>query len=212
MVWSYSYLEGETFETLDWYSPESILDMSFSVAQIIEAQLYAFYGQFSECFNLADFPDVLYYLPPSERPLFLSAAGVPVDTDAHSVGNYDCFSGLCAVIRHRIKQRSLEQVKSAAELFNWTIDFGLLTCETKSSAVVKVGSVAEVGPSWVLANSQLAQLRLLQRNRPAPMTRLTRPYNRATRLVRDGWSIHHANCRRASIPAAGERHRLGHCP
>ncbi len=49
-------------------------------------------------------------------------------------------------IRHRLDQQSLEQIKLAAELFNWTIDFGLFCCDTKACAVIRIGSVVEVGP------------------------------------------------------------------
>ena len=48
--------------------------------------------------------------------------------------------------RHRLDQRSLEQIKLAAELFNWTIDFGLSCCDTNAQAVIRVGSVEEVAP------------------------------------------------------------------
>jgi len=79
--------------------------------------------------------------------MFLKAAGAATeDADFSSIENYDCFSGLCAVIRHRLDQRSLEQIKLAAELFNWTIDFGLDSCDTNAHAVLRVGSVEDVAP------------------------------------------------------------------
>jgi hypothetical protein len=85
-------------------------------------------------------------LQPSEVAVFLKAAGAPDDADFSSIENYDCFSGLCAAIRQRLDQRSLEEIKLAAELFNWTIDFGLSCCDTNASAVIRVGSAEEVAP------------------------------------------------------------------
>ena len=81
-----------------------------------------------------------------EVAVFLKAVGAPDDADYSSIENYDCFSGLCAVIRHHLDQRSLEQLKLAAKLFNWTIDCGLFLCDTTGHAVIKVGSAADVAP------------------------------------------------------------------
>jgi hypothetical protein len=50
------------------------------------------------------------------------------------------------VIRQRLEERSLEQIKLAAELFNWTIECGLFLADTKAQAVLRVGSVGEVAP------------------------------------------------------------------
>lgn len=72
--------------------------------------------------------------------------GAPENADFQSIKNYDCFAGLCAVIRHRLGQQSLERIKQAAELFNWTIEFGLFCCDTKARTELRVGSVVEVGP------------------------------------------------------------------
>ena len=91
-------------------------------------------------------PDVLEQLDPSEVAAFRKAAGAPEDTAFSTIGNYDCFSGLCAVIRQRLEQRSLEQIKLAAELFNWTIECGLDLADTKAQAVLRVGFVGEVAP------------------------------------------------------------------
>jgi hypothetical protein len=108
--------------------------------------LSLFYGEFWEWFNLAEFPGVLEQLEPSEVAVFLKAAGAPDDADFTSSENYDCFSGLRAVIRHRLDQRSIEQIKLAAELFNWTIECGMDLCDTKACAVIRVGSAEEVAP------------------------------------------------------------------
>jgi hypothetical protein len=113
--------------------------------------LYEFYADFSEWFNSADFPDVEEQLEPSEKAVFLKAAGAPDDWDpgpdnASSMDDYDSFSGLRAVIRHRLDQRSLEQINLAADLFNWTIEFGLFCCDTNAHAVLRVGFVEEVAP------------------------------------------------------------------
>ncbi len=83
---------------------------------------------------------------PSETAVFLKAAGAPDGADFSSIENYDCFSGLRGVIRHRLDQRSLEQIKLAAELFNWTIDCGLFLAEGNAKAVLRIGPVEEVAP------------------------------------------------------------------
>jgi hypothetical protein len=146
LVWSYSNTDAYTLEYCDWYSPSSFDHMQFEVSQFIRDQLDEFYAEFSEWFNLAEFPDVEEQFLPPEKPVFLRAAGAPADTDFGEIENYDCFSGLCAVIRYRLDQRSLGDLKEAAELFNWTIDFGLFCCDTKASAVVRMGSADDVAP------------------------------------------------------------------
>ena len=146
LVWWYSETAAYTMESCEWYSPDSFGPLSFSVAQFIQGQLNSFYAEFSEYFNLAEFPDVDEQFEPSEAAVFLKAAGAPDDADFSAIENYDCFSGLCAVIRHRLDQRSLEQIKLAAELFNWTIDCGLFCHDTNAHAVIRVGSVEDVAP------------------------------------------------------------------
>lgn len=146
LVWSCSDTDDYTLESCDWYSADSFGDLRLSASQFIRDQLDLFYTEFSEWFNLAEFPDVEEQLQPPEVAVFLKAAGAPDDADFRSIENYDCFSGVRAVIRHRLDQRSLEQIKLAAELFNWAIDFGLSCCDTKACAVIRVGSVEEVAP------------------------------------------------------------------
>ena len=146
LVWSLSDTDGYTLESCDWCSADSIGYVYFLTSQFIKDQLDLFYGLFSECFNLAEYPDVLEQLQPHEVALFLKAAEAPDNTDFSTLEDYDCFSGLCAVIRHRLEQRSLEQIKLAAELFNWTIDCGLFVRDTNAHAVLRVGSVEEVAP------------------------------------------------------------------
>jgi hypothetical protein len=147
IVWSYSNTDEFTLEECNWYYTESFANLHFSACQFIGNQLDLFYAEFSEWFNLAKFPDVEQQLQPCEKAVFLKAAGAPDDADFRSIENYDCFSGLRSIIRYRLDQRSLEQIKLAAELFNWTIDFGLFLCDTKASAVIRIGSLEEVGPS-----------------------------------------------------------------
>jgi hypothetical protein len=145
LVWSYSDTTAYTLESCDWCSTDSFGPL-LSASQFIRDQLDLFYSEFSGWFNLAEFPDVMEQLQPSEVAVFLKAAGAPDDTDFSSIENYDCFSGLCAVIRHRLDQRSLEQIKLAAELFNWTIDCGLSCYETNARCVIRIGSAEEVAP------------------------------------------------------------------
>jgi hypothetical protein len=146
LVWSYSYTDAATLESCDWYTADSLWHFHLSVSQFINLELREFYAEFSEWFNVADFPDVGEQLLESETAVFLKGAGAPENADFDSVENYDCFSGLCAVIRHRLDQRSLEQIKLAAELFNWIIYFGLFCCDTKAWAIIRVGSIVDVAP------------------------------------------------------------------
>jgi hypothetical protein len=147
LVWSLSDTDAYTLESCDWCSTDSIGHFYFLTGQFIQDQLDLFYGLFSELLNLAESPDVLEQLQPSEVAMFLKAAGAPDNTDFSTIENYDCFSGLYAVIRHRLEQPSLEQIKLAAELFNWTIECGLFLADTNAQAILRVGSVAEVAPS-----------------------------------------------------------------
>jgi hypothetical protein len=110
LVWSYSNTDAYTLEYCDWYSPSSFEHMQFEVSQFIGDQLDEFYAEFSEWFNLAEFPDVEEQLLPPEKPVFLRAAGAPADVDFGEIENYDSFSGLRAVIRYRLDQRSLEHL------------------------------------------------------------------------------------------------------
>jgi hypothetical protein len=127
-------------------------------SEFIRDQLESFYGQFSEWFNLAQFPDLEQQLQKSELAVFAKAAGGTDSSGPRSAGNYDCFSGLRAVIRERLLERSLEQIKLAAELFNWTIEFGLACCDNDARAVIKIGSAGDVAP--VLLDRILSRLPL----------------------------------------------------
>jgi hypothetical protein len=146
IVWSYSDTDAYTLESCDLSSADSLGALHLLASQFIRDQLDLFYAEFSEWFNLAEFPDVEEQLQPSEVAAFLKAAGAPDDSDFRSIENYDCFCGLRAVIRHRLDQHSFEEIKLAAELFNWTIDFGLSGCDTNACAVIRIGSAEEVAP------------------------------------------------------------------
>jgi hypothetical protein len=146
IVWSYSDNTADAFESCDWYAPDSFWRLHFSVRDFIERQLRTFYMMFSEWFNFAEYPYVEEQLDPPEVIVFRRGAGAPADADVCEIGNYDCFEGLRAVLRHRLDQESLEQTKQAAELFNWMIDFGLFLSEEKATAVVKVESLETFAP------------------------------------------------------------------
>ena len=90
------------------------MSVYFSTSQFIEKELDNFYADFSDWFNLAEYPDIEEQLEPSEVMVFLKAARAPDDTDFSSKKNHDCFSGLREIIRHRLDQRSLDQIKLAA--------------------------------------------------------------------------------------------------
>jgi len=104
LVWSYSDTDACTLESCDWYSADSFGHFRLSASQFIGDQLDLFYAEFSEWFNLAEFPDVEEQLQPSEVAVFLKAAGAPDDADFSSIENYDCFLGLRAVIHYRLDQ------------------------------------------------------------------------------------------------------------
>jgi hypothetical protein len=146
LLWSYSDTDAYTLESCDWYSADSFGHLFVSASQVIESQLSLLNGEFWEFLNLAEFLDIEEQLQPSEVAVFLKAAGAPDDADFRSIDGYDCFSGLGAVIRCRLNQRSLEQIKLAAGLFNWTVEFGLFSCDTNAHFALSVGSVEEVAP------------------------------------------------------------------
>ena len=98
LVWSLSDTDAYTLECLDWYDAGSLSNVQILTAQFIEGQLDLFGGLFGESFSLAEYPDVLDQLQPPEIALFLKAADAPEDTDFSSVGDYDCYSGLCSII------------------------------------------------------------------------------------------------------------------
>ena len=145
LAWCLSDTDAYTMEQCEWSSPDSSSLLQFYVAEFIEHQLDSFYAEFSECFNLAEFPDVAEQLRDCEVSTFLASAGAPADADVSSIED-DCFFGLRGVIRSCLKQGGLRQLKRAAELFNWTIDCGLFNAETHCRAEVRVGSVEEVAP------------------------------------------------------------------
>ena len=160
LVWSYSYTDAYTLEDCEWFTHDSLWHLHFCVSQFINNQLDEFYEEFSEWFNGADFPDVEEELLPSEVAVFLKGAGAPENADFDSIPQHHCFPGLRAVIRHRLEQRSLEQIELAADLFNWTIEFGLFCCQTTACAVIKIGSVVEVAPDLLERILDLVQDRL----------------------------------------------------
>jgi hypothetical protein len=147
LVWSYRDINGYTLESCKWYNSDQFRDLHFAAGKFIRDQLSQFYAEFSEWFNLADFPDVVEQMEASEVPVFIRVAGFA--GDGSTIEYCDSFSGLRAVIRCRIDQFSLEQIKMAAALFNWTIDFGLDLCDAHASAEIQIGSVEEVAPNML---------------------------------------------------------------
>jgi hypothetical protein len=142
LVWCLSDTNAYTLETCDWCTPKSFGLLQLSVAEFIRDQLDGTYADFSEWFNLAEFPDVAEHLDPGEMSFYLEAARANADVDAVE----DCFLGLRAVIFRRLEERSLEQTKRAAELFNWTIECGLSQADANVRVEVRVGRVEEVAP------------------------------------------------------------------
>jgi hypothetical protein len=145
LVWSLSATDAYTLERCDWYSVDSF-QLHCSVAQFIRDQLDLVYSQFSEWLNLAEFPDAVEQLRKDEIGLFLKAAGAPDGSDRCGIEHYDCFAGLRAVILDRLEKGTPEQMKMAAELFNWTIECGLFPSETNARAEIRLGATAEVAP------------------------------------------------------------------
>jgi hypothetical protein len=146
VVWAYSKTSVCTHEICEWYDSLSFEDLHISVAEFIEHEIRERYQDFSEWFNLAEYPDVLELFEPSEKMVFLRAAAAPDDADRCNLENYDCFSVLLAVIRHRLAQATIDQLKQAAQLFNWTVESGLFLCDADAGATVCVGNPIEVAP------------------------------------------------------------------
>src|SRR5580704_16742684 len=94
LVCSYSDTDAYTLEYCDWYSADQLSHLHFSASEFINDQLNEFYAEFSEWFNLAEYPDIAEQFEPSEVAVFLTAAGAPSDTDFRAIGDYDSFSGL----------------------------------------------------------------------------------------------------------------------
>jgi hypothetical protein len=146
IVWAHSDTAAFNYEFCDWFRSDSIAQLHTAATTLINDQLHELYAQFSEELNLAEFPDVEEQLSPSEAAVFRKAAGAHLDTDSQRLEHSDCFTGLCTVIRQRLEQPSLAQIKGAAELFNWTMDSGLACCDGNPNAIVRVGNVKEVAP------------------------------------------------------------------
>jgi hypothetical protein len=144
LVWCLSDTNAYTLETCDWYTPKSFGLLQLSVAEFIRDQLDGTYADFSEWFNLAEFPDVGEHLDPGEMSVYLEAAGADGNADVDMAD--DCFAGLRGVISHRLEGGSLQQTKRAAELFNWTIECGLSQADANVRVEVRVGRVEEVAP------------------------------------------------------------------
>lgn len=146
LLWYLSNSDAYTLEGCDWFSRDSLASLRTSISEFIRTQFDVFYAAYSENFNLAEYPDVLAQLQPSEIPIFRAAAGVPDDCDAGSVADFDSFEGMRNVIFHRLEYSSLEGMQLAADLFNWTIDSGLFLSETHAQGVIRVGPICQVGP------------------------------------------------------------------
>src|SRR5471030_130634 len=102
LVWSYRDINGYTLESCKWYNSDQFRDLHFAAGKFIRDQLSQFYAEFSEWFNLADFPDVVEQMEASEVPVFIRVAGFA--GDGSTIEYCDSFSGLRAVIRCRIDQ------------------------------------------------------------------------------------------------------------
>ncbi len=146
VVWGYCKTNVSTLEICEWHDSLSFERLQTSVAQFIEYALRELYADFSEWFNLAEYPDVLETFDPSEKAVFLRAAGAPDDIADFDLGNCDCFSGLLAVIRQQLASRSISQLREAAKLFNWTVESGLFLCDSDAGATVYLGYPSEVAP------------------------------------------------------------------
>jgi hypothetical protein len=145
-VWSFAETSAHKMESLDWFGAESDSRLLFDVREFINSQLDEFYAEFSESFNLANYPDVEDQFSPEEVPVFRRTVGMPLDAEYGEYKNYNCFAGLCAVIRERLKDEAVDNIRGAAELFNWTIDVGMSSCPENAGAFIEVGSVADVAP------------------------------------------------------------------
>ena len=136
---------GETFEWVHSYDSNNILLLQAELRQAIENDLSIVYDNYSEWFNLAEYPDVEEQLDVSEIPLFRRAAGVDPDAEECVYGIGDEYDGLRAVIMHRLGSSDFARLESAARLFNWTIECGLDLCDASGSpgCLVRIGRLPE---------------------------------------------------------------------
>jgi hypothetical protein len=146
LLWSLSVTDAYTLESCGWFHPDSFGSLHVSVSEFVRAQLDTFYAGHSEYFNLAEYPDLVEQLLPSEMPIFRAAAGVPEDANLGSIADFDTFRGLRHVIPRRLECSSLEELELAADLFNWTIDSGLFLSGTDSRGAIRVGPICQVAP------------------------------------------------------------------
>lgn len=150
-VWSYLDTDSYSRQTFSTFNPSSPNQLQFEVTDLIEEHIRTLYNDYSEWFNLAEYPDVYEQLEASEMPIFLKAAGAPADwtPDLENQSCYEDFDsgdGLVAVIRHRLQQRSPESLKAAIKLYDYLVEFGLFLCDSRYSAGIRMGTLAELAP------------------------------------------------------------------
>ena len=147
-VWSFVEVDCGKAESFEWFvSPRT--DLYSTVRQRIEGYLSLVSNGYGEYLNGAEFPDLKEQLKDDEVSVFLKAADVPMDCDPdEKFEAYNNFSGLVAVIRHRMQANTLESLRSAAELFNWTVDFGLNGCDG-AAASIAIGTLPQLAFSLI---------------------------------------------------------------
>lgn len=140
---------GSTSESVSWYTAARLWELHFAVSRFVEAQLDEAYAGHSGWLNTAEYPDFQELLDVAEMEVFRSAAGAERKVNSWKSEYDNEFDGLCAVIRYRLKDKTVPGMQSAIELFDWVLEFGLFQCQKSDDppvSVVMVGDVHEFAP------------------------------------------------------------------
>lgn len=146
-LWARSETHFSQIEFCESYSPSSFSRLQHDASEFILWQLDEFYQEFCDWIQLADFPDVEEQFLPSEEPLLASIAGLASAKDHSEKPSSECFSALCGVIRHRLNQQTIQGLIQAANLFNYTIEYGVWDCVGNPYSILIIGSADAVAPA-----------------------------------------------------------------
>ncbi len=154
-LWARSETHYSQIEFCQSYCPSSFSRLHHDASEFIFSQLDEFYREFCDWIHLADFPDVEEQISPSELLILPTVFSLASSEDLSKNRSSDCFSALCAVIRHRLNQQSLEGLIQAAHLFNYTIEYSVFGCDTNPWSILIIGSADVVAPAFLdhLSNS-----------------------------------------------------------
>jgi hypothetical protein len=190
LVWFYSNTSACAFERVYWFLKNERAEARARLSWFIRTQLDVLYEQERKAFDTAQYPDLATELLHSEGDVFLAAIGAPPGSETAFDAGSRAFRGVRAVIEHRLAGGSEEQLKRAADLFNYLVEFGLSHSGAMSNAFVEIGSVEEIAPTLIdticdnMEENSTDARRLAATMKPfLPMIRMLRESVR-----RRGWS------------------------